>query len=1258
MTLVGCLGILCGYNKTKYFPLQKPVGGISLFGSNKGTERIGAAILKRNQRKSSTSDGESGNGYVKNQTDAVKKPIVVDKPKITPRNMEKDKSKVKNVIDNKSVLKKEKDIFEDLFPKSESVQNKSLQNIDKKPVTNIMSPAKNNPNVKVKEKTNVKDLFSDNIFDDIDDIFTSSVKIPSKESNQNKKSIFDDDDLFSDIDIAKSTNQSNKDIKTIIKDTIIESDIKTTVKDKKSIFDSNEELFSDTKSDSEISAARNVKSHASKNIIKDDVTNNLSSTTKDIVGKTEINKKPSGTTKERNLFDDSPQVTKPDPKPKDIFDSDSDDDIFAKIKTPADTKSNKSANVSKSIEINEAVEREHILKTEFKKDLLVTNNVVSKDKNLFQSPALFEEDEIDDLFIAANKLKSESSKDNIVKIEPGNTVSSEKEIISEYVNIINETDTFPEFESTANNEMPKKITKSTKVETKGSDQNTRQDELVSQKPLLKDASENINVIKPFQSISKTSIDESQTEDTKIIQNEINIPTEIQNTLQENEKESIFGNFSDSVDESKGLAAELNIPSSDVFNQIFTEPPAFKKPAESKKNKNVNALFDDDSDDESLFFKKNDGISDEKPEIFSTNANFDIFVNEPPAIDVDFTTKTSTNIVVIENEDDIFNFVPKTENVLQSLKTANDEKNVTPVPEREQNFNKDNEETLFNTIAIKENVSQTTIKDDKDLSLFVPKIEENTPANKPKDTEKNIVKDKSTLSEEIPKSKLLFADIEDEDIFTPETEKITDNITPEKHVSQVLDKGENSDEELFSSLPNLPKYNQIDDQNGEIKMNINNNISDDSDNIFKESPKNEAETKKIGKINTKNFIINVNALMPGASPKKIPKDIDKQISDKEPKMAKSMPDETDFQPKTIVNKTESDVIYRDTLKEDLNTAKSTTLIEKSDSGVLNNNASKQRPKIQVKRRPSTRKARHEAARKSAIDFGDDSDNSSSFDEPKLKIVSKVDNHPKKEEVTNRHTSDGVESTPSDVAKVDTKTKFEEENAGNKKAISKLDNKNVFENTNDKIEALDKDSRKIVLSKENKEESQDLLQNLNESKKTTTKVVYILNDEDIFNTQPKSFEKEDLFESSKKSGNADFFNSTEGVKTLGKTYNEINIKEHFSSETAKEDQNKEEFSTKKVKLLREAKQSLFDDSDDELFNKKKNISKQTTIFDSDSEEDLFTGKKSKEKIHKEQKNKEVKEKKEVVKGSLFGDDDDDDLFGLRKTKTGKFIFNISF
>ncbi|GBP87732.1 hypothetical protein EVAR_19913_1 [Eumeta japonica] len=126
---------------------------------------------------------------------------------------------------------------------------------------------------------------------------------------------------------------------------------------------------------------------------------------------------------------------------------------------------------------------------------------------------------------------------------------------------------------------------------------------------------------------------------------------------------------------------------DIFHDIYSDqPPDFLKPIEPKKSKNINALFDDDSDDEALFFKRNDNLIDEKVSetpVKDNNLAFGLFNDEPPDLDFDFQGQSKS---IIDDK-----FVPK-ENIFDDQIFSEHEPPQPPVQ------TKNNDETISNKNA--------------------------------------------------------------------------------------------------------------------------------------------------------------------------------------------------------------------------------------------------------------------------------------------------------------------------------------------------------------------------------------------------------------------------------------------------------------------------------------------------------------------------------------------------------------------------------
>lgn len=1138
-------------------------------------------------------------------------------------------------VPQSSKIEINKDIFDDLFAKSESLQKKEAKNKEKV------------KDIKEKLIESKVDLFSDNLFDDIDDIFTSNiVESKQKKDETAKNTLFDEnDDLFADIAVTKSS---------------ITGEIKTNLdkSNTKSIFDSDDDLFTEkpvVKTENKkiiVAKPTDTKVNLKDSSLfdsDDDVDDIFSSKSKtdfkkklDVINTEQIN---DNTLNKHEQRSETNQKTKPNDQ-KDILKENLDEEetnISETVTSETPTQSKPSGKIKPVISSNIVNDDNELFNS-------TSNNAFTKGDEKILEGTLSSLKDTDKVAIDNKLLKDgvKKTQNNVDDSLKDTTIFSNKNVVKKANDDVFSKDFLEDVEhnidtkqyknSAMDNSRPKpfklegtfsdmdddgdifsndkaisqtKETSKINVESSSKRENILKHE--SENDLFKTSNLSTDIVKDVTTDKvKCTISQKTAPNTEpnIVKSEINKNT-TENDIIFDEKGKP-DNMKD-VDSNKNLTvvdnivSEENISHSDTrpvfethkntFDEIFNEPsklepdlftdifndqpPIFQKPTEPKKSQNVNALFDDDSDDEALFFKKNDVILHDHPDDFSPDISgdrFDIFHDEPPAIDV------------VEDTSEIDEILPEQgSRIIFKNKIVED-----------------------HTTGLSENLFESrhhiTIEGDNEKS-------------------KN--------------------DIDDlQSVFNDQIDILPAKLKTEKTRTET----------------------QVTLKTDELNTNV-----DKTDGV-------QNEPKKIGKLRPMNFNINVNTLLPGASPKKIQKT-----------------EQTDEQ--TISTMDNDELRINEVFEQDgPKLVKSVSFETEPDSKILDNKLSKDRVKIQVKRRPSTRRARREAVKKSGIDFGEDStDNSSS-----------IDDHAKESKNESEEQNDVIIS---EKIYIDV----------NKHNISQEPGEDALRNaviSKDLATTHDTDMSEDLKIEEKQFSKDTTLENVISSptRDVKSKVVYILNDEDIFNsnphvvtkmhgevtkvdsvkvTEPVNITLDNSDIASRTDLNIVVKSKSEAIKTkqilnivnddddddifksmVTKSESKPNIQSETNNILGKElksalnsdsdddifkdftNVKKKDTTLKnegiKTKLPKTEQKAVFDDlrdEDNELFNKNRKefkASNNKTLFGSDSDEELFTGK-------KKDKQREVKEKKIEVKGSLFGDDDNDELFSSKdKKNTGKLIF----
>lgn len=455
------------------------------------------------------------------------------------------------------------------------------------------------------------------------------------------------------------------------------------------------------------------------------------------------------------------------------------------------------------------------------------------------------------------------------------------------------------------------------------------------------------------------------------------------------------------------------------------------------------------------------------------------------------------------------------------------------------------------------------------------------------------------------------------------------------VSQLVNKAENdSSNEIIREDPKIVPSSSIGDikaalsKKSKSSLDMSEEIDGCSHSSMKNSSKSEnaSPTKTVGKLSQSSLNINVKALIPGAAPKLV-KEINEERKGIESTIISpetSKPDNINYErkysdPGNLIA-VEQERIQSQPLtmppSKGLEAIESVSFDEdpKSLDSVLSNSLSKDRVKIRAKRRPSTRKARLEAVRKSTADI-------ISFDET---------------DYADTDYTSSLPTSPFDKRILDASSTTEKDSDFSSSLQSSFNDKDTIQTIGRVYR--DKEIGKNGLSDSGKDVKKDFVSKVDDSKeinKVKTKKT----------VADKTKKADDLFNIFKAEKSAEDI----GDDLFGNIISNASISEPINK------------FDKKVSEAKPKKSSgLFGEVDEDIFPSNANkTKKQTALFSDDSTEDLFSSLKSKETTVKTKKatSESVKSKETVVKAKKDSIDSVKSQGAIRRIKTTKNVFHDS-
>lgn len=651
---------------------------------------------------------------------------------------------------------------------------------------------------------------------------------------------------------------------------------------------------------------------------------------------------------------------------------------------------------------------------------------------------------------------------------------------------------------------------------------------------------------------------------------------------------------------------------------------------SKKFNNPVLFLDNEppDDDDNWDTEENNFEDSVEREVLNQNTSNYLAFNEVPPDDDDYINQPIENISHIEDEDDDDDFLSAKSDIL-SQKTVKKESLGDIFSPKTQKKDSEHENVpKFSKLFV----------DDSEDELLVPKLPTSESKTKEKENFSNIFNKKTNESSQLkisheklaassnqPDDKLTGQKTIAELLSSPKLEtssNLENKLFPTNEItikdqntnSQKITKSEPFSAKIEAQLPKIPQ-----NESSPVKSNIKSKLDLFTKPQEQPTAQQDSPPKKLpGKLKHKTLAINVTALMPGA-----------QI----PRKAKIQSEDSfDSTPSLEELDTSSSSTDRSLTEKSTSIAEKSSTTTSEKSGLLNNDLTKLRAKIQVKRRPSTRRGRQAIYDQSLNENIAAESNENSHVDKVTTEVKQTDNvEPIITQSTSLSSQKFVEITQavnveSNLIESSSRVEKQSEEAKKIQDHKQVNSKsNILDFFDDEPPPLDsntcleheKASKTAITSKtrvfyDDEDETRKMLEE--EKKKSSS-----LFDDIAKNNQKPLFDDDsdtDLFPASKV--------VTEKAKNI------------------------------EIEKKKEAPKSLFNDNDDDdLFGAvKKKVSEKSApkLFDSVDDNKLEGS------IIFSKSTSSTKPKKQSIFGDDDYDDDDDDLFSSKPKSSGKLVIKL--